>query len=734
MDTRQYDRAMWGETPDGFEPEEGTDVLHEGMAFLSENPEAFGHVTDAYPIAVGDWMVAANGHGYAAGGLLPTYPVAEGGVDALFDTLYGTLLRRNAANTAVLSRTFGDSTARQEHPIPRYCAALAEAVALQVLAGPARGASFEQTALLLGDEIPRALDGLRTAICRDGLTAPIPELFSVSMGICRILEHGEGAFTLDLYCVGDYRVYLLDSAGMRPLYLSAAPSVSPDAPTAPPVGRRIHLHHPEPFAILLLSGSVCVVNPAEERNLRERPGFAWRYRMRLEEYILRIITACVREEEFGERAARFFTGRARGRDSASGAMAILRGENTYEAFRTLCHTRLARLEDIISLLPEGYDPADVEKQPSRTEVEHTYIRRLFVENRSLATAAAEALRCAALEHLRNPDRQSTPPPPDVPDYRRLNPEELIRVYQGYDAENNDDRAGIDVNCAVLREQLADHWMTLRPILLGVVGNEIAADPAVEHHRAVCNRDFDTILLLNERLGSCLSARRAHLEQMESILSDCLGVLRAMGDDWLHGRAGEGQPTAWAYRLVDDLPPALLDILNDRAPAEDAYNALHTAYAAERDGLFARDIASGKGAFAAEWEAIRDGALPEDRWAAYRAAIVTGTEDEDYAELWDMLHRISRGTGVRLTRIRDRVADLRMARDMANQPELQVAAVRASAYEDPDWGNAVHDILSDVARNNYLTVVRRWKETQELLQRRAEAYETYRAMYEGDLGD
>jgi hypothetical protein len=129
---------------------------------------------------------------------------------------------------------------------------------------------------------------------------------------------------------------------------------------------------------LLLSDSVSAPNAAEYRALQEAPGLIGRYRMRLEEYFLRILTSCVREQEFGERAARFFTGRSHGRDSASGTALIQRGDTvSYEVFRSLCQNRLSELESHISLLPDGYDPARVTALVSRADTEHAFISDLL---------------------------------------------------------------------------------------------------------------------------------------------------------------------------------------------------------------------------------------------------------------------------------------------------------------------------------------------------------------------
>ena len=88
MDTKQYADEWAAESR-----------LLAGMAFLAENPEAYGLVPDACPAVTSDLLLAVNGHGATGGELSPTYPVEEGGVDGLLDNLYGNLIPRTDENT-----------------------------------------------------------------------------------------------------------------------------------------------------------------------------------------------------------------------------------------------------------------------------------------------------------------------------------------------------------------------------------------------------------------------------------------------------------------------------------------------------------------------------------------------------------------------------------------------------------------------------------------------------------
>ncbi len=712
-------------------------LLREGMAFLSENPEAFGFVSDAFPAVTDEWVIAAGGADGLTGSLVPTYPMEVGGVDALYDTVFASLRARNLANRTIFARTFGEGRGREEHPVARYAAALAEATALQVLTE--EPPAPEDLGDLLCAGVTTALSELRDYICRDGLTARDPELFAVSLGAFRVTEAEEGHYLLDILSAGNYGVYLLDADGLRPVRFTHTPPLTPEGATAPIAYRRVELFCPEPFAVLLLSESISSLTLSERRSLRDEPGLAWRYRMQLEACFMRVLADSAREEEFGARAARFFSGRSHGRDSASGAMVFLPHRDAFEAFRAACRNRLAIVEDLIALLPNGYDPDRVPHQPSRSETEFAYIRHLLVQDRGLISRVSDALRLLAIErHAYIDEPREVPPlPEDVPAYYRLDDGEIRRAFRQYDAENDEDRALLAENRRALRASLSDHWTTLRPFLLHRANADTPAlPPDTLAYRDACDRQYDAACHLNARLGGVLTARREALHRMEALLSDSLEILRFEGNDWLTSRATTSRPEAWVRDFAEDWSAAARALLDSRCDREsaDAYRSLLAAYQSERESLFARDTATA-GAFFADWNAILDGTLPAARWDAFRRGLTQGDDaPEDavpYAELLTTLQRISNGNHVLLERIRARAADRRMARDIAGRPDVQIAAIRASAYEDPDWGDAVCAVLDTSHRNNYMAVVREWQATRELYARQRNAYEEYRAMYEGE---
>lgn len=735
MDTHSLDRPI---SPAAVRPAEG-------MAFLAENPEAFGFVADAYPLATKDLLIAADGYSADAGSIAPTYPVESGGVQGMLDTLYGGLMSDAPIHTHLLRHTFGEDDAEREHLIARYATVLAESTALDVLSTTARGASFEQSAVLVGMAVHDALRELYAVMSEGRTTPPEREAFSVSLGICRVTDRGAGRYTVDVFDAGHFSVYLLDAKGMRPLFLADTDPVALDVP-APLPGTTLTLNHPEPFALLLLSDGVSALNAAEQWQLREHPGRVWRYRMRLESYFLRLFCECTDASEFGERAAHFFTGRISGRDSASGAVTLC-GDGDFESFRSLCRHRLEYLEGVIALLPDGYDPAEVSPPPDRLETENAYLLHLLEQEADLVTRTAEAVRAVALELLESSidDALIPPPPSGAPDYRRLTREEVYETFRHYDCENDEDRARIEENRRILRENLAAHWITLRPLLATVAEptddlsydlfcdpfNDSSVDfPAPASPRVINDRIYADTLSLNEKLTTLRTARQERLLALEAHLSDSLAILRSEGKDWLSARAGDDRIAAWGHTLSEDLPAALSSLLNGWADDSNRYRSLLAAYTAERDTLFSRDSAPG-GFFAADWQGIINGTLPDERWAELQNAVAADPGLAAYAELLDALRRISSGTGARLGHIRERMSDRRMAQELANRPDLQLACLRAAAYRDPAWGSAAVQLLDDARRLEFQTLLRRRRETCDLIERRRQAYGAYREMYGDD---
>ena len=723
MDTKTAGSANYHASYSFVEPE----ILIPEMTFLAENPEAFGLVPDACPLSTKHLLIAANGHSAEGGSISPMIDTEEKGIDGVF-SVYGDLFPRTEEIAEALQAAFGTNKSGQEYPVSRYCATLAEVTALQILRNSAFDASFEQTRVMLTDGLRRNMKAFRNSFRNEeGKLLWSDDFFTVSLGICRIREAGGGNYTADVFSAGDFSLYLLDATGMSPLWCTATPFFScVDRGEELLAGKTVRFHHPEPFALLLISESVWGVNASEMRSLRSNQGLIWRYRMRLEDYFLRLITDCVREYEFGTRAVHFFMGRSHGHDSASGAMTILRDGVSYEVFRLHCQNRLSVLSELTELLPDGYDPHNIPHPGTRTDTELAYLRQLLERDSDLADRLVEALQSCTVDKLRKgPSAESVPPPENVPDYTRLEWETVHRAYRVYDSENDGDRTRIENNARAMKETLSEHWITLRPLLTELRHN---LPPEIQNYRRLSDQMYDSCRDMNRRLSALLEVRRETVASIGKLLADGLDTLDAEGNDWVCGRAGTDSVTAWADPLATQLPLMLQDLQRDWKEQTEQYRTLLTAYTAERNKLFLRDICEEKGSFSSDWRAMRDGCLPEGRWELFRDRLANAPDTEAFLNLFDSLYRISHGTGVLLHRIRTRAAENRMARDLSDRQNLQLLALRGAAYEDPDWGDAVIRVMDMATRNDFRATVRKWQRTCELIEKRKKAYMEYSAMY------
>ena len=703
------------------------EVIRPEMSFLSENPEAFGLVSDAYPVSTKHLLIAANGHGAEGGSESSIRDIEYHGIDELFE-IYGDLLPRTSEMEDILTYGFGTGGTMREQPVARYCAVLAEASAFRVLNDLPEDVDYEKSLALLNDELSWSLHAFRQKIEEMEKVETIHDAaFSPTVGICRIRELGGGDYAADIFSAGDFRVYLLDERGMAPLWDTSTSAFSLET-TNYLTGRSVRFHHPAPFAVLLVSESICALNAAEYRSVRKDGGLIWRYRMRLEDYLLRIMTDCVREYEFGERAARFFVGRSHGRDSASGALTVFREGVSYENFHLLCQNRLSALGRQMELLPNGYDEDRVPKQESRVEAERRYLQGLLERSADLKDRLTNALRVQILKKYRGGNNGETIPlPEDAPAYARLDPAVIREAVLRLDKENHEDRARISENHAILRESFAEHWVTLRPLMIPSHGEEEAS--AVRGYRRVNDEIYEICLDMNRRLAEMKAKRRERMEDIRNLMAGSLEIASAEGEDWVGGRAGWDSVSAWIKPLREDLPAAIARIEREWQQDTERYRSLLAAYAAQREDLFRRDILSGNGVFAARWEAVLEGRLPDEIWESWKARLPEDLHMNEFEEFLEALRRVSCGTGILMARIRARAVENRAARELANRADLRIAALRGAAYEDADWGEEILSVMDSSARGDFRGAVRRWQETCRRMEQQREAFRAYASMYE-----
>lgn len=689
-------------------------------SFLSENAETFGLISDAHPVAAPNLMIAANGHAADDGMHPPTFSVSGKGVDGLYDGLYSGIIHRSAENESILRLTFGESEGRQNHPIARYCAALTVALASQTLLAM-EGGSGAACARVLSDVLPDGIDVLRDVMRTAVGPRPGSEhFFSVSFCACRVNAAEQGIYDLDVFHAGDFSLYILDEQGMAPLYVCDSDELEPFE-TGGVSLEHIRLEHPEPFALFLLSGSVCNLSVKDFRTVQDRPGMIWRYRMRLEDQILRLVTAAGKEDELSERFERFFAGRAVGRDSASGAWMLLGG--TYDAFRTVCRTRLHRLEQLISLLPKGYDALSPTEQNPLFEAERAFVLSAFRTRPGLAERIMDAVSKRAALLL----KEGGDLPCETPDlaereaYPTLTYDEVRRVFLSFDAKNRSDRRQIEKNSKVICDLLSEHWTTLRPIFC----RPPMADEVTREMREKSDSAAVTCLALKRRIAYLVGKRRQMLSDIRAGMQDSLDVLSRQSNDWISGVGGDGSAYEWFREAGDRIPTMVSAAREEYRQTTDRLRGLQAAYTQERALSFALDTAEG-GVWHTCCRQILEGELPADIWRVYANDVAE--QASGYVDFLQVIRTVSERNLALREQIESRGAERRTLMTLSGDEDWQVACMLGALREDLAWGEQVGNLVDNGFRNEYKALCRRWMEEKELLIRQREAFESYRDTY------
>lgn len=710
-------------------------------AFLCGSPVSYGLISDAMPAATRQLLVAANGHASGLGGSTPLYTAGDAGIEALMTDML-PMLEQNEVTRELLRRTFGDCRTRKEHPVARYCAALAEAVGVECLQAErpddqdgSDGEAYGRQRSELGQTLSRALAALqayldsedndRINVRRRGLPPVGSEYYEVSFGACRVRSETAGVYTLDIFSAGEFRVYLLDAAGIFPLWVQQTPRISAERDRMD--GRRLILRHPEPFGLLLLSDTVASAFRTEASGREADPV---RERMRFEERILRIVTAASDEEELGAQAGRLLADLASGQESVSGAVTVLgNGRTSYARLRDACRTRLQRLEQDMALIPEGYDPAGSSGQAQTCiEAERWLVQELMATRPELRETLRHTLERIVQEQIASLSRapggqplepegvcaEAEEPPEGSSDgLRLLTARDVYRELDRFEQANRGDRTHLLRSIHRVRSLLAEHWITLRPLLCG---------GRADQEPSGADRQYQCCVAMNRRLEQLRRARRKGLEELRRRLTHSLTLLECEMEDWTQGQGDTEACQALLDTCATGLPEQVSPLATGWRRATERYMALQSAYTAEREALFDRDVAPG-GRFAEPYSHLIDGSLAAPELASYRAAVTAGA-GEAYGRVLDTLAALSDGIGRLRRRIAERGAEQSCERQIAESFDWQFACLRAAVYRSPGWGEAVAALLDESSRISYRHAVQAWREERALSERRRRTYDAY----------
>lgn len=685
--------------------------------FLSENVEALGLPSDAYPIAVGRLMLAVSGYSPEDGMHPPTFTVTDPGVEGLYHGLYGSLLTSSALNDDVLRLTFKHSEGQQTYPLARYSAALTELLAYEILCletdEEGHPLTYQDHARMLSERLPEGIEQLRDVIRE--LTGPRPnseKFFSVSLGACRVTPKNSGVYDLDIYTAGDFSLYLLDKEGMSPLWTRKSELLSGNDQSRVNVCRRT-VTHEGPFALLLLSNSACEPSRADERGMVDNPGLLWRHRMRKEDLFVRLLAGSTDLSDVVTRANGQLVSRCPGWDSVTGAIMVCGG--SFREFKALLPARLNRLEDLLALFSDGYDPDEIPEQSSAETVERDFITNAFHTRPGILERVMDVLSKRTEELLDNLSDESVPPMGPTGTLR-LTAAQVRRIYEPFDGENAEDRKHIAANERLLHDLLSEHWIPLRPVLCRDTEETPSGASA-----------YDVCLRLSRRVSALTARRRILLEKLRHEMNDALDVLAFQEEDWILGKGGEDSPRGWMRQISRDVPLLAEEVEAEWTRLSELVKSMRSAYFSERERLFALDTAEGQGRWHHTYRMILEGSLPEAQWQVLYQTVKEATPT--LTELWIMVKALSGRNRVLHRQIEDRAAERRTVRVISRDEDWQIACMLGALCEDEAWGEACLSMIGQGFRNEYRAVVRRWQEENELIVRRREAFEAYLAMYE-----
>lgn len=698
--------------------------------FLAENPEAFGFVSEALPVATKTLIVSADGKPAGKGMIPPTFIYPYNDCDQLFDSLFGGILDGSDENSDIVNRSLTSTENGYEHLVSRYSAVLAQALAVQTmraLPSEYEGDAVTYYAEQLGLNISHGLYALRNKMSEFGGLAPTAQSdFSVSLAVCKIDNLQGDEFAINMFGSGNFRFFLLDYEGMKVLWDENLPRTEAHSPTeqaAAIASKTVVVQKTMPFAIIVLSdgaadrsGDSNSVVALADKNHRAH---VWRDRMKVEEVMLRMIVGSQNENTFATRAEQYFSGHIVSDDSASGAFTLI--GTSYDIFCAECRKRLEVLENTMTLLPDGYDEEAPPSIRSFEEAESAFIDELFIRYPSLRNTTSVILsryiKIAVMGIINNGYTDSE-------DDAVISNKYIYDVYRSFDSENDEDRRQLAVNQKLLDQLMTDNWITLRPLLCYAMEDDGDNDVIRAENDAVYAQCID----MNAQLTSLASSRTEIIESLYSRVKECVEIMIAQKDNLIHNRIPADLFSSVIGMLTEDIPADAARLDAEWREKSDIAAELLQRYTAVRAELFRSDVDN---MLVDCYDSVLDGSVSDGFWMQVRENISLVASEDDVDEvdkLVNMMKIISDSCGEIDDRISARAAEKRTVQHISGDVFWNKTCLAAMLRELPGWEDSEAARIDDVVHTEYRAMVARWREALALVNKQKEAFEAYRKVY------
>lgn len=698
-------------------------------AFLAENPEAFGFVSEAVPIATRDMIVSADGKPSKKGMIPPTYVYPYNDINRLFDSLFSRALDNSEENLDIIAKSLVGTENGYEHLVSRYAAVMSQAMACQTMrATPSDYAGISTTseyfADKLGKNIAAGLSLLRDSMTEFGGLAPSArEDFSVSLAVCRIDNVSGDEFAINMFGAGSFKFFLLDYEGMKVLWEDKLPRIEASDSDAPAIAHKtVTFKKTTPFAVIVLSDGACDRSGDSNSTYTlndNSEALVWRERMKLEQIMLRMIVGSIGEQGFEARCVQYFSGHIVSDDSASGAMTLV--GTSYDIFSTECRRRLEVLENTMTLLPDGYD---VQNPPSVSDFDTT--ESVFLDGLTERYPSLRAITSATLSrHIRiaifailNNNTAELEEDSVVPlDYIR-------EIYRSFDCENDGDRSQLQVNQRLMSKLMADNWITLRPLLCYPAEGEDEDN----EYRYENNLKYAECLEMNEELTRLASRRAALIDKLYDEVKSCAELMLKEKDELLLNRIPRSRFDDISDRLTQAIPDAADALRTEWNEYSEAARELLEKYSVARAELYAEDTDHG---LVPCYESIMDGSVGNGFWSEIKEKvrlIHEGEAADDVFRIVDMINIISDNCGEIYDAIATRAAEKRTVRHISGDGAWNKTCLRAMLRELPGWEDSEAARIDDSMRSEYRAMIARWREALSLVNRQNEAFAEYYKVY------